>query len=86
MSDLSRLRARLLRIERRGKAYAQELNQLQAELETDDAPLRRHTEKAILRLNFQIDSARQEYVLVKRKLAAEERRLLNEPAGFLRFT
>lgn len=86
MSDLSQLRRRLVRIERTGKRLKRELEELKAlRLEVNEA-LTRTEERRILRLEEDIAQARKDWAKVHHLLEVEEHRLLDNPAGFLRFT
>jgi hypothetical protein len=86
LSDLSRLRARLVRLERRGKALKRELEELRSLRLVEPGPLTRTEERRMLRLDAEIIQARGDWLQIRDRLAAEERRLIQEPAGFLRFT
>jgi predicted nucleic acid-binding Zn-ribbon protein len=86
LSDLSQLRARLVRIERRGKQLKAELEELKsARLDAID-PLTRTEERRILRLEHEITDARKDWESVWAKVRAEERRLIADPVAFLRFS
>jgi predicted nucleic acid-binding Zn-ribbon protein len=86
MSYLSRLRARLVRIERRGKALKRELEELQeARLDGTEA-LTRTEEWRILNLEAEITQACKDWEVVWQAVRTEERRLIEQPAAFLRFT
>lgn len=86
MSDLSRLRARLVRIEATGKRLKRELAELQSIKLSGLEPLTRTEEQRILRIEAEIDQARKDYVRIRALVSAEEHRLLAEPTAFLRFT
>lgn len=58
MSDLLRLRARLLRIERRGKAIKREIEQERADLELADGALTRAVERRIEHLDASLAASR----------------------------
>lgn len=86
MSDLSRLRARLVRIERRGKALKRELADERADMDLFGGQLTRTQERAIKRLEAEIDAQRKLWVETWDRVRVEERRLLADPTGYLRFT
>lgn len=86
MSDLSRLRARLVRIERQGKRLNRELAELkEARLDGTEA-LTRTEERRILRLEAELDEQRADWRRVRVEIQAEELRLLHDPLAFLKFT
>lgn len=86
MSDLSRLRARLVRIERRGKALHRELDELRSPLFGATDELGRATERQVLRLERELDEQRKDWMAAHALVRAEERRLIENPTAFLRFT
>lgn len=86
MSDLSRLRARLVRIERTGKRISAELEELRSLKLTDEHALTRTEERQISRLDAALADSRDDYKRVWNLVRREERRLVEEPNGFLRFT
>ena len=86
MSDLSRPRARLARIERRGKALKWELEQERADLDLLGGQLTRSQERRIQRLETEIDAARRDYRQAWDRVRTEERRLFDDPSAYLRFT
>ena len=86
MSDLSRLRARLVRIERRGKELKRQIEQERGELDLFGGQLTRAAERRIQRLEREIDEQRKDWLATFGKVREEERRLIENPAGFLRFT
>ena len=86
MSDLSRLRARLARIEKRGKAIRAEIEQERADLDLFGDRLNRAVERRIERLDRELAASRKDWQETFRLVAAEERRLIENPAGFLRYT
>lgn len=86
MSDLSRLRARLGRIEKRGKALKAELAELQSLRLDSTEQLTRWEEKRLLKLEAEIAEAHKAWAVVWAQLRVEERRYLNNPTMPLRFT
>lgn len=86
MSDLSRLRARLLRIERRGKDLKRQIEQERADLDLFGGQLSRAAERRIMRLESEIDLQRKDWLATYGRVREEERRLIDNPLGFLRFT
>ena len=86
LSDLSRLRARLARIEKRGKALKREITQEREDLEMLGGELTRSQERRIQRLESELDESRKDWRATWDRVRREERRLLDDPAGFLRFT
>lgn len=86
MSDLSRLRARLLRIERRGKAIHRSIEAERTDLELMGGQLTRAAERRIQRLEAELDDQRKDWLATWGRIRDEEKRLTENPAGFLRFT
>lgn len=86
MSDLGRLRRDLAETERAGKRIRRQLDFLRSELEGRERGITRPEEREITRLESSLDFWRQRYANIKRKLEAEEKRLLADPSAFLRFT
>ena len=86
MSDLSRLRARLVRIEKRGKALKAELAAERDDLDLFGGELTRARERRIMRLEEDITDQRKAWAETWQRIREEERRLLDNPVGFLRFT
>ena len=86
MSDLSRLRARLVRIERHGKALRRALEAERTDLALMGEQLTRGAERRIQRLERELDEQRKDWRSAHALVQAEERRLLADPGAFLRFT
>lgn len=86
MSDLGRLRRRLLRVEQTGKRLKREIEQIKGERDAESPPLTRTEESRALRLEAEYQQARKDWTRLHDALAAEERRLIDNPTGFLRFS
>lgn len=86
MSDLSRLRRRLLRVEQTGKRIKRELDEAKAARADAAGVLTRTEERRFLRLEQDLKQARDDWARLWDALRKEERRLLNEPGSFLRFS
>jgi len=86
LSDLSRFRKRLGSIERSGRHIGALIAELQVEIAEQGGGPTRSQEQRMIWLTKIRDERRLEYLQVRDKLRAEERRLISDPNGFLRFT
>lgn len=86
MSDLSRIRAQLVRIEKAGRRIKAELAEERSALNLFGAQLTRAQEKRIERLEAELATQRGQWARAWDRLRTEERRLVEDPAGFLHFT
>ena len=86
MSDLTRLRKNLQECEKRGKRHKAELATLREEIEAQAEEMTRAQEQAVKHLDGLLNFDRQQWEAIWRRVRAEEKRLLADPAAFLRFT
>ena len=86
MSDLSRLRARLVRIERRGKLLRAEMDELRSRGPLGPEPLTRTEERHTRRLDAELAQCKADYKTVWNMVRREESRLITDPTAPLRFT
>jgi phage-related tail protein len=86
VSDLSRLRARLARIERSGKRLKAELAEAREDLDADPVNFTRAQERRLGYLDKLIHEQRALWTMTRDKLEREERRLIEQGDAFLRFT
>ena len=86
MSDLTRFRKRLRNVERSGYHLTALIDELKAEIAEQGVGPTRSQEQRMIWLAKIRDERRLEYLQVRDKLRAEERRLISDPNGFLRFT
>lgn len=86
MSDLSRLRSELASSERAGKRVKAELAKLREELAGQPRGINRSEEREVQRLEASLDFWRKRWAAIHKRLEAEERRYIADPAAPLRFT
>lgn len=86
MSDLSRLRKQLGITERSGRHLTAEIKELQAAIQDSQGLMTRSQERELKYLTNLRDERRKRWAELRTKVEAEERRLLNNPDAFLRFT